>query len=161
MSFEETAQRLEEMFEYESDMEKYFREDRKETIISLTRDMITTLDKLNSGKSVAVGENMEDCLVQYTNRMVDVCLEEGLTDWYKDFVMEFAKLANNFNNNVLNNYTVKRNVKTIDRLIKSHWALDDLIKKSKKIKYDNRHRESTRLARHYLDSIEEENSEEE
>ena len=156
MSFEATKEKLEELMNYKKEIQKYHSMKSFEKVKNSVDRMIETLLCIGEGNSVAVGENDMKRVFRATNMIIDTVKDKKMTDWYRDFSLSYCKLLVNYNNNAAQEEKFERKAKVIKRLVNSNYALRDLLKMAHEMKNDDRNRQATRLARHYMNSLEEE-----
>ncbi len=159
MSFESTKEKLEELMNYKKEIGKYHPEKLFRKITASLDHMIETLECMDAGNSVVVGENDREIVFRSSNMILDTVKDRRMTEWYRDFSLAYAKMLGNYDDNVIGDGRLKRKAQVIKRLVNSNYALRDLIKMAKEMKRLDRNREATRLAKHYLDSLNEENKE--
>jgi len=156
MSFESTKEKLRELMNYKKEIRKYHSLTHVRKMKDTLDHMIDTLECVDQGNSVAVGENDGNKVFETSNLILDTVKDRRMTDWYRDFSLAYAKMLANYDDNVVRDGRLKRKAQVIKRLVNSNYALRDLLQMAKEIRNLDRHREATRLARHYLESLDEE-----
>ncbi len=156
MSFESTKEKLRELMNYKKEIRKYHSLTHVRKMKDILDHMIDTLECVDQGNSVAVGENDRNKVFETSNMVLDTVKDRRMTDWYRDFSLAYAKMLANYDDNVVRDGRLKRKAQVIKRLVNSNYALRDLLHMAKEMKCLDRNREATRLARHYLESLDEE-----
>ncbi len=156
MSFESTKEKLRELMKYKKEIKKYHSMVHFRKMKDALDHMINTLECVDQGNSVAVGENDRNEVFETSNMILDTVKDRRMTDWYRDFSLAYAKMLANYDDNVIGDGRLKRKAQVIKRLVNSNYALRDLLQMAREMKCLDRNREATRLARHYLESLDEE-----
>ncbi len=155
MSFESTKKRLRKLAKCENEAKKYFSAEVFEMVGDSMEKMIEILECLNEGNTVIVGREDKEKLLKGANIILDTAKDEKITDWFRDFSLEYARLMGNFDDNAMGDGRLKRKAQLIKRLVNSNYALRDLLQLTREMKNLDRNRDATKMARHYLDSLEE------
>ena len=156
MSFEATKEKMRELMKYKKEIQKYHSMKSFDKVKGSVDHMMETLECMNAGNSVAGSERDRKMVFRGTNMILDTVRDKKMTDWYRDFSLAYCKLLVNYDNNAVQDERFRRKAKVIKRLVNSNYALRDLLVMAKKMKNEDRNRQATRLARHYLNSLEEE-----
>jgi len=156
MGFESTKEKLRELASCENEAKKYYTSDTFEKVAKSMEKMIEILEYASKGGTVIVGREDKDMLIRGANIILDTAKDDRITEWFREFSLEYAKLMGNFDDNAVGDGRLKRKAQIIQRLINSNYALRDLLQLTKEMKNLDRNREATRQARHFLNSLDEE-----
>jgi len=154
MNFEERKKAMLKLLKSQKGLNKYWNDGDANKIRDATKYMINTLEDIKCGKTVVIGSKRENQIKNTTNMVLDVVLNLGITDYMKDLAISYGIILKNWNDNTLNDETLKYEAKSIVRLIESNYSIRDLINIVDKLKRNNIENRHARLARHYLKTLE-------
>lgn len=155
---DKVLQPLEQMLKYNNEMRVIFSDPARQAVISVFEMMKDNLKIAVVGTVVKAGQKEVEAVVQVTAVIIDVLVERPITEFFKNMVVPYLDLVNNWNQQIAKNDGITNSIRYSKRILEDNMTISDSIGVMRNLLAKLRREQQYRppayeLSKHYLKEL--------